>query len=129
MDLRAFANTYNERLSDYIEKNYGEIPRCRGYELMRLVEKYGNDSEQTSLYDSFVGQDVIYIHTRCGDCGLGYEDEESNYVYCGAKDWEEKYKDLFIAHCTDEFDSTYCDHYFKAVIDDEYKELIKDEVM
>lgn len=127
MDLKAFANTYNEILSDYIEKNYGEIPRCRGYELMKLAEKYGDDSdEQTSLYNSFVGQDVIYIHTRCGDCGLGYEDEESNYVYCGAKDWEEEHKDLFIAHCTDEFDSTYCDHYFKAVINDEYKELIKE---
>lgn len=36
-------------------------------------------------------------------------------------------KDLFIAHCTDEFDSTYCDHYFKAVINDEYKDLIKVE--
>ena len=126
MDLKAFANTYNEILSYYIEKNYGEIPRCRGYELMKLAEKYGDDSdEQTSLYNSFVGQDVIYIHTRCGDCGRGYDDEYSNYVDCGAKDWEEKYKDLFIAHCTDEFDSTYCDHYFKAVINDEYKDLIK----
>lgn len=128
MDLRAYANTYSKKLSDYIEKNYGEIPRCRGYELMKLVEKYENDSdEQTSLYNSFVGQDVIYIHTRCGDCGLGCEDEESNYVYCGAKEWEKKYKDLFIAHYTDEFDSTYCDHYFKAVINDEYKDLIKVE--
>lgn len=127
MDLKAFENTYDEKLSNYIEKNYGEIPRCRGYELMRLVEKYGNDSdEQTSLYDSFVGQDVIYIHTRCGNCGLGYEDEESNYVYCGAKEWEAKYKDLFIAHCTDEFDRTYCDHYFKAVINDEYNDLVKE---
>lgn len=128
MDLRAYANTYSEKLSDYIEKNYGEIPHCRGYELMKLVEKYENDSdEQTSLYNSFVGQDVIYIHTRCGDCGLGYEDEESNYVYCGAKEWEEKYKDLFIAHFTDEFDDTYCDHYFRAVINNEYKDLIKVE--
>lgn len=128
MDLRAFENTYDEKLSNYIEKNYGEIPRCRGYELMKLVEKYENDSdEQTFLYNSFVGQDVIYIHTRCGDCGLGYEDEESNYVYCGAKEWEEKYKDLFIAHFTDEFDATYCDHYFRAVINDEYKDLIKVE--
>lgn len=127
MDLKAYANTYDKKLSNYIEKNYGEIPRCRGYELMRLVEKYGNDSdEQTSLYDSFVGQDVIYIHTRCGDCGLGYEDEGSNYVYCGAKEWEKMYKDLFIAHCTDEFDSTYCDHYFKAVINDEYNYLVKE---
>ena len=82
MDLKAFVNTYDEKLSDYIEKNYGEIPRCRGYELMKLAEKYGDDSdEQTSLYNSFVGQDVIYIHTRCGDCGRGYDDEESNYVF------------------------------------------------
>lgn len=37
MDLKAFENTYDEKLSNYIEKNYGEIPRCRGYELMRSV--------------------------------------------------------------------------------------------
>ena len=79
MDLKAYANTYNEKLSNYIEKNYGEIPRCRGYELMKLAEKYGDDSdEQTSLYNSFVGQDVIYIHTRCGKCG---EDTRVNLTH------------------------------------------------
>ena len=126
MDLKAFANTYNERLSNYINENYGEIPRCRGYELMKLSEKYEDDDDgQTDLYNSFVGQDIIYIHTRCGDCGMGYEDEDSNYIYCGAKDWEEKHKDLFITHYTDNFDPTYCDHYFKAVINDDYNDLIK----
>lgn len=126
MDLKAFANTYDDKLAKYIEKNYGEIPRCRGYELMKISQKYTDDSdEQTHLYNSFVGQDIIYIHTRCGDCGRGYGDEDSNYVYCGAKEWEEKYKDLFITHYTDSFDSTYCDHYFKAIIDDDYKELIE----
>lgn len=36
MDLRAFANTYDDKLRKYIETNYGEIPRCRGYELMKI---------------------------------------------------------------------------------------------
>ena len=91
-----------------------------------ISEKYTDDSdEQTHLYNSFVGQDVIYIHTRCGDCGMGYDNEESNYVYCGAKDWEEKHKDLFIEHITDPFDQTYCTHFFKAVVNDEYEEALK----
>lgn len=39
----------------------------------------------------------------------------------------EKNKELFLDHITDEFDCTYCDHYFKAVVNDEYAELIKEE--
>lgn len=126
MDLIAFTNIYEDGIKKYIEKNYGEIPRCRGYKLMKNAIKYTPDEidYQTELYNSFVGQDVVYIHTRCGDCGMGYDDEDSNYVYCGAKEWEDKYKELFIEHCTDAFDCTYCDHYFKAIIDDDYKKLI-----
>lgn len=58
------------------------------------------------------------------DIDWGYDDEDSNYISCGAKDWEESNKDLFLDHITDKFDSTYCTHYFKAVINDEYNELL-----
>ena len=147
MDLIAYKNVQDDKFTKYIEKYYGEIPRCRGYRLMKLEEKCGDEkpnidvtdlfplnddekngcdfNEETDLFNKYVGQDVIYIHTRCGDCGFGYDSEDSNYIYCGAKDWEEKYKDLFLEHITDSFDSTYCTHYFKAIINDEYKELLK----
>lgn len=143
MDLIAFANSQNSKIMNYVNKYYGKIPRCRGVRLMALEEKskekpnvdvtdlfdtgeeYSHD-EETKIFNKYVGQDVIYIHTRCGDCDLGYDGENSNYVFCGAKDWEGKYKDLFLEHITNEFDCTYCTHYFKAVINDEYKELLNE---
>ena len=142
MDMIAYRNGNIDSLKDYLSKYYGDIPRFRGARLMKLEEKvedkpnidvtdmFGVDeevdySEVNEMFNKYVGQDVIYIHTRCGDCNLGYDDENSNYVYCGAKDWEEKYKDLYLEHITDPFDSTYCTHYFKAIIDDDYKELIE----
>lgn len=146
MDLIAHLNSQDELVKKYIEKYYGEIPRCRGIRFMKIEEKTNDkpnidvtdifdDSdipvsdydEITRIFNKYVGQDVIYIHTRCGDCDLGYDDEDSNYIYCGAKDWEEKHKNLFLEHITDAFDSTYCTHYFKAVIDDDYKKIIGDK--
>lgn len=140
MDMIAFANTQTEG-KEYINKYYGEIPRCRGFRFMKIEDKvdykpnidttdmFGSEekidySEVKEMFNKYVGQDVIYIHTRCGDCDMGYDDEDSNYISCGAKDWEEKYKDLFLEHITDPFDCTYCTHYFKAVINDEYNELL-----
>lgn len=143
MDLIGFVISQNDKVKNYVNKYYGEIPRCRGVRLMAIEnkaedkpnvdvtdlfdigEKYNYD-EETRIFNKYVGQDVIYIHTRCGNCDFGYDDENSNYISCGAKDWEEKNKDLFLEHITDEFDSTYCTHYFKAVINDEYKELLNE---
>ena len=141
MDLAGFMNSQNDKIMNYINKYYGEIPRLRGIRFMALEsvskDKHRIDildlietkescdyEEETKIFNKYAGQDVIYIHTRCGDCDLGYDNEDSNYIYCGAKEWEEKYKDLFLEHITDKFDSTYCTHYFKAVVNDEYKELI-----
>ena len=141
MDLIAFSNTQIEEVNNYIKKYYGDIPRIRGIRFMKLEEEetdkpnldvtdlYPTDevtdySDVNSIFNKYVGQDVIYIHTRCGDCGRGYDDEDSNYVYCGAKKWEEEHKDLFLEHITDPFDSTYCTHFFKAVVDDDYKKII-----
>lgn len=142
MDMIAYTNGKIKSFEDYLYKYYGDIPKFRGARLMKLEEKvedkpnidvtdmFGVDeevdySEVNKMFNKYVGQDVIYIHTRCGDCNLGYDDEDSNYVYCGAKDWEEKYKDLYLEHITDPFDPTYCTHYFKAVIDNDYKGLIE----
>lgn len=128
MDLGAYANTLDDKMAEYINRHYGSIPRCRGYRLMKLEKVSNDDGEQMKLFDSYVGKDVIYIHTRCGDCGDGYDSEYSNYISCGAKEWEEEHKDLFLEHYTDEYDSTYCDHYFKAVIDEDYRKLVDDYV-
>ena len=145
MDMIAYSIGVGSPFKEYINKYYGEIPRFRGVRFMKLEEPVPKDnkpnvdvtdmfgldeehedySEVNKIFNKYVGQDVIYIHTRCGDCGMGYDNEESNYVYCGAKDWEEKHKDLFIEHITDPFDQTYCTHFFKAVVNDEYEEALK----
>lgn len=140
MDLIAYSNGQIDLFKDYLTKYYGDIPRFRGARLMKFEEEvedkpnidvsdmFGVDeevdySEVNKMFNKYVGQDVIYIHTRCGSCG-DYDDEDNNYIYCGAKAWEEKYKDLFLEHITDPFDKTYCTHYFKAVINDEYQAII-----
>lgn len=142
MDLIAYTNSQFDKVHDYVTKYYGDIPRLRGVCFMKMEkpiyegkpnvdtvdlfsECIGEDyTDINTMFNKYAGQDVIYIHTRCGDCGKGYDDEDSNYIYCGAKAWEESNKDLFLDHITDKFDSTYCTHYFKAVVNDEYNELL-----
>ncbi len=130
MDLGAYHYMSFPKVMEYIVKNYGEVPRIRGVGFMAVEEKADTaevDDESELQYEAFnryVGEDVIFIHTRCGDCGYGFGDSDSNYVFCGGKDWEEKHKDLFLEHHSDGFDPTYCDHYFKAVVDDEYKAIL-----
>ena len=129
MDLGAYVTAEIKEVADYIKKNYGEVPRMRGVRFMKTEEPVPNleKSPQIDMFNKYCGQDVVYIHTRCGDCGRGFKDKTSNYIYCGAKDWEKENKALFLEHISDEFDSTYCDHYFKAVLGEEYDELIKEE--
>ena len=124
MDLGAYELAYDEMVNSYIKKNYGEVPRCRGVRFMKVEESRGGDDAESDLHDKYVGTDTIYIQTRCGHCGMGYDDEDSNYVYCGAKAWEEKNKNKFLEHVTEEFDHTYCTHYFKAVVNDEYNKIL-----
>lgn len=125
MDLYAYALTTDGKVDNYIKKNYGEVPRLRGVRFMKIAEKCNEEDAELKMFDKYVGTDTIYIHTRCGNCGMGYDDEDSNYAYYGAKEWEEKNKDKFLEHITEEFDQTYCTHYFKAVVNDEYKEILK----
>ena len=146
MDLIAYSNKDNKLVDKYIRENYGDIPRPRGIRFMKIEQKleenekpnmdvldmFGNEeeydvdyTETSNTFNKYVGKDVIYIHTRCGDCDLGYDNENSNYVYCGAKEWEEEHKDLFLEHITDPFDSTYCTHYFKAVINEDYEKILE----
>ena len=129
MDLGAFMVSECADVAGYIKKNYGEVPRMRGVRFMKVEKPVPNEekSPQMDMFNKYCGQDVVYIHTRCGDCGFGFNSDEGNYTYCGAKDWEKKNKKLFLDHITDEYDSTYCDHYFKAVVNDEYAELTKEE--
>lgn len=133
MDLYAHQLKEEEKIEKYIKENYGEVPRNRGIRFMKvetpyseeLIKKYPSTKYIAKMFNKYVGQDVIYIHTRCGNCGLGYKNPRSNYISCGAKKWEEQNKDKFLEHITDSFDKTYCTHYFEAVINDDYKEIIE----
>lgn len=125
MDMYAFAVGQDQAIREYLAKHYGDIPRFRGVRFMKVEQlAEGAPSTQKSLFNSHCGKDVFYIHTRCGDCEIGYDDADSNYVACGAADWEKSLGDLFIEHITDEFDPTYCDHYLKAVPGEDYDAII-----
>ena len=116
MDLYAYMLSQSKDVGDYISKNYGDVPRMRGVRFMKLqgAEDYDEPTEQGRMYARHCGKDVIYIHTRCGG---------SNYDYFEAGKWEES-NPTFIESCDDDFDCTYRDHYFEAVLGDEYDALI-----
>lgn len=124
MDLYAYALSKNERVNNYIQEHYGPIPRLRGVRFMRYEtpDSCEGDGPQATLWKTYCGQDVIYIHTRCGG-GYDETDPDSNYIACGGKEWEEAHKNLFIYSVDDECDCTYRDHYFTAVIDDNYDKI------
>lgn len=126
MDLYAYSQI--EKLGEYVTKHYGEVPRLRGIRLMKLEKPEESYSTQMDIYNSYCGKDVIYIHTRCGSAWYGDDDPDANYISCGGKEWEEANSELFIESINDEFDGTYRDHYFEAVIDDDYKALITEMV-
>lgn len=125
MDLGAYANI--PTLESYVAKHYGEVPRLRGIRLMKLEEPTGEPERQMQVFDGYCGKDVIYIHTRCGSAMWGDDDPDANYIGCGGKEWEEANSETFIESLNDEWDGTYRDHYFKAVIDDGYRQLIATE--
>jgi len=116
MDLYAYAFSENKHVNNYIQKHYGPIPRPRGVRFMRYEtpDSCVGMGLQAALWKTYCGQDVIYIHTRCGG---------NNYESCGGKEWEEAHKNLFISSVDDEFDCTYRDHYFTAVVDDDYNKI------
>lgn len=130
MDIYATILANDEKIDAYIEKHFGNVPRIRGVRFMKVeqVPDVSDDEAdcEYNMFRKYAGKDVVYIRTRCGDCNLGYDNESSNYIYCGGKDWEEEHKDLFLDHVTEDFDSTYCVHYFNAVVDEEYNEIIKE---
>lgn len=125
MDLGAYKNIPD--LNGYVSKHYGDVPRLRGIRLMKLEEPTGRPERCMQVFDGHCGQDVIYIHTRCGSAWWGDDDPEANYISCGGREWEEANSETFIESLNDEFDGTYRDHYFKAVIDEEYEMLLRAE--
>lgn len=115
MDLAAYMISEDKDVMSYINKHYSGIPRLRGVRFMKLETPYpGEYTYQDELFNSYCGKDVIYIHTRCGG---------GNYEYFEADKWEDS-NPLFLKGVDDEFDCTYRDHYFKAVIDDEYNSIV-----
>ena len=124
MDLFAYMLSEKPEVKHYIEKNYGPIPRFRGARLMRYARPQvcSDQGAQSEMWEDMCGKDIIYIHTRCGGC-WDETDPDSNYIACGGKEWEESHKDTFISSVDETFDNTYRDHYFTAVIDDEYNKI------
>lgn len=127
MDLYAHSLKEEELIEKYIKENYGEIPRYRGVRFMKVEQKETEEKgKQVKLFNKYAGTDTIYIHTRCGKCGRNFFNiKYSNYKYFGADKWEKSHKKLFLKSIDDSFDSTYCDHYFRAVINEDYENIIK----
>lgn len=124
MDLGAYINT--PAFGSYVKKHYGDVPRIRGIRLMKLESPYDPEDSQDEMFNKHCGEDVIYVHTRCGAYGQD-DNPDCSYVACGGKAWEESNPETFIESIDDSCDSTYRDHYFKAVIDDEYRQLLEAE--
>lgn len=61
-----------------------------------------NFQKQYDLFNSFVGKDVLYVHTRIGG---------NNWSFYKGEQLTE-HPD-YLARCDDAYDSTYCDLYFK----------------
>jgi len=127
MDIFAGALSEKPVVKNYIEKHYGPIPRLRGVRFMRYEEPETcrNMGAQSDMWAEMCGKDIIYIHTRCGGC-WDETDPDSNYIACGGKAWEDELKDKFIESVNDFYDSTYRDHYFIAVIDDDYNTICQE---
>lgn len=120
MDLYAYMLSQDKNVQHYINEHYGPVPRPRGIRFMRYEEP--DNCRDNDLWAEMCGKDVIYIHTRCGG-GYDETDPDSNYIACGGKSWEEANADTFLESVDDEYDSTYRDHYFSAVIDDDYNKI------
>lgn len=115
MDLYAYMLMDSASLREYVKKSYGEVPRIRGIRLMKFEELDASemDGPQSEMFARHCGEDVVYIHTRCGS---------GNYEYFEADKWEAS-NPTFIESIDDEFDGTYRDHYFQAVPGMEYDKL------
>jgi len=118
MDLAAYIIMTDEMFRRYVSEHYGDPPRPRGIRLMKYEGKgIAGDGSEGSMWDSFCGEDVIYVHTRCG---------ASNYEYFEADKWEEANADTFLGSVDDDWDCTYRDHFFKAVPGPDYDELCRE---
>lgn len=101
MDLGAYSNI--ELLKELVDKNNIEVPRLRGYRLM----KYENPIDYKEMFNKYCGRDdVLYIHARVGGANWNYYDCD-NLV---------KSKDWFLDKIDDSYDCTYCDIYAKLKI-------------
>ena len=124
MDLRTYSQI--GVLEEYVDKHYGMPPRLRGISLMRYEEPgYAGDGPEGEAWDRHCGEDVVYVHTRCGSAHWGDGDEDANYRAFGADKWEEANPGTFIESVNEDFDGTYRSHYFKAVPGSDYDALLK----
>jgi len=116
MDLYATLLDDDKQVHAYVIKHYGDIPRLRGVRFMRYEtpDACSFNDAQGAMWRKYCGKDVIYIHTRCGNY---------NYEDYGADKWEQSHSDTFLESVEDSGDCTYRDHYFTAVLDDDYNKI------
>lgn len=95
-------------LAGYVERHYGRPPRLRELRLMRvereLTSPTPTPTPQLDLFNNFVGQDVVYVNTRCGAYGDG-GNPRRNYRSFGADEWERSNPDTFITSVDDEYEA------------------------
>ena len=115
MDLPAYA-----MIPELKELLPSEPPRLRGIRLMALEDPF----EEDEMFSSYCGQDVLYVHTRCGQCHF---DGEDNYEYFKMDEWEQELDELFLNAQNDSFDCTYRDTFIKVPEDkmERYKALLE----
>lgn len=119
MDLYAFM--FNDALKELLPS---EPPRLRGIRLMKIQDEIDDDSSSSSsaeLFNSFCGKDVIYIHTRCGQC---YFSSDDNYIAFGMDEWESENNAIGAAN--DPYDCTYRDTYIEVTED---KKSLYDKIL
>lgn len=80
-------------------KIHGKKRKKIKYEIKQIKKEY---RKQYDLFNSFVGQDVLYVHARIGG-------DNWNYF----EGWKLTKHPDYLGHCDDACDGTYCDLYFK----------------
>lgn len=92
-------NKDREVIGYHWNKIHGKKRKKIKFEIKKCKKEY---QKQYDLFNSFVGKDVLYIHSRIGGNNWNF--------YHGFE--LVKHPD-YLGHCDDAWDGTYCDIYFK----------------
>lgn len=116
MDLGAFMLLDHKIVRKYVDEAFGHVPHLRGVRFMVLEkpETCRNCGEQSEIWASFCGKDVIYFHLEVRN-----DNDERVATFL------ETYKNELLGFCVDYNDPAYRDYYFTASIDSLYKTILE----